>query len=546
MPKPWPISRLFTTTLLTFVVVICLILSVLAAFILWHSRDLQTRTEKALFEGIRAELQASYSRLYTLLEQRKKEFRASHETALEQVGDSVDNIDPEALKRILERETGVTVDVYLISPERRVVRTTYPADQNLDFNHPALLDGKTMIERAHSKNTIITSPPVLEAMTRDFRIYTYSPVGDTEYTLEFGFVPPSLNRHFREIEERISRRELFDARLHFLMWDNWLLSLHPERPSSLSKAAFLEEQFTRKQNVIASFREARDSDRPVPVTGKEKPTYLLHLMDIPTDTAWDMNVLAEVRIHSEAIASQQRGLLIAVGVTIVLLLISVLLIFLLVRQTLAQPLSNAASAMQHWQPMTLSGPARWVRELQLLASHYNSLLEGTRTRIQGLDQEVRTDSLTQLANRFRLETELETEIRRCERYHTVFSLIFMDIDHFKNINDAYGHLTGDHMLRQFSQILQQRTRETDTVGRWGGEEFVMICRDTNLEDTLTLAESLRHKIETTMLCSADPCTASFGVATYHPGDSMEWMISRADEALYRAKRTGRNQVMAEQ
>lgn len=153
-----------------------------------------------------------------------------------------------------------------------------------------------------------------------------------------------------------------------------------------------------------------------------------------------------------------------------------------------------------------------------------------------------TDRLTQLPNRAILDESLYSEINRSQRFGYPFSVIIFDIDHFKQVNDTYGHLIGDEVLKKFAVILKKETRQTDTAGRWGGEEFLVICRETKLEGAQSLAENLRLAIESASFGEAGKLTSSFGVATYTDGDSANILVSRADEALYRAKNAGRNRV----
>ena len=154
-----------------------------------------------------------------------------------------------------------------------------------------------------------------------------------------------------------------------------------------------------------------------------------------------------------------------------------------------------------------------------------------------------TDKLTGLYNRIQLDKVLNAEIIRSERYNSTFSLIIIDIDHFKLVNDTFGHQTGDRVLLEFAQILKNSVRSADTVGRWGGEEFIVICPETNQEGAEKLAEHLRELVAEHVFTKVGQKTASFGVATYTPGEKEQELISRADEALYEAKNSGRNKVV---
>ena len=152
------------------------------------------------------------------------------------------------------------------------------------------------------------------------------------------------------------------------------------------------------------------------------------------------------------------------------------------------------------------------------------------------------DSLTGLYNRRKINELIQHEIERSERYQKGFSVIIMDIDYFKRVNDRHGHLAGDELLKMLAQILLDTIRHTDEVGRWGGEEFVVLCPETNMDGACLLADKIRQKIEHSTFNDYGKQTASFGIACYQEGDTIDNIISHADEALYMAKNAGRNRV----
>jgi len=147
-----------------------------------------------------------------------------------------------------------------------------------------------------------------------------------------------------------------------------------------------------------------------------------------------------------------------------------------------------------------------------------------------------TDRLTGLYNRIKLDQSLQNEIKRFERYGHTLSVIIMDIDHFKKINDTYGHQTGDEVLKKVSATLTGNFRQVDIIGRWGGEEFLIICPETPIQCVTKIAEKLRQKIKS---CSFDQnimVTASFGVSEIAANERDSDIIQKADDALYRAKK----------
>jgi len=154
-----------------------------------------------------------------------------------------------------------------------------------------------------------------------------------------------------------------------------------------------------------------------------------------------------------------------------------------------------------------------------------------------------TDHLTGLYNRTRLDEIFHYEIPQSIRYGLPLSIIMVDIDHFKEVNDTYGHLTGDHVLKELSDILRIHERKTDTLGRWGGEEFLIILPKTDLNGSRDRAERIRIMIESHVFPIVGHKTASFGIAQLQENDTMASLIERADKALYRAKLEGRNRVI---
>jgi diguanylate cyclase (GGDEF)-like protein len=152
------------------------------------------------------------------------------------------------------------------------------------------------------------------------------------------------------------------------------------------------------------------------------------------------------------------------------------------------------------------------------------------------------DQLTGVSNRHHLTAVLKKEFERKQRYNSTFSFIIFDIDHFKSINDNYGHDTGDKVLKEMSDLIKNNTRGNDYFGRWGGEEFVIIAVEIDIGSAYKLAEKLRKEIEKYNFIKNENITASFGAAEINSAENVDDLIKRADDALYRAKRNGRNRV----
>ena len=153
-----------------------------------------------------------------------------------------------------------------------------------------------------------------------------------------------------------------------------------------------------------------------------------------------------------------------------------------------------------------------------------------------------TDKLTGLHNRLKLDQTLEFEYNRHLFGDTKFSVILLDIDHFKSVNDSFGHQVGDMVLVLIAKLLKGAIREQDVIGRWGGEEFLVVCPGTSLEEACNVAERLRLAVAEYSFPVVVIKTSSFGVATIAIGETIGALVARADKALYRAKSNGRNRV----
>jgi len=152
------------------------------------------------------------------------------------------------------------------------------------------------------------------------------------------------------------------------------------------------------------------------------------------------------------------------------------------------------------------------------------------------------DGLTGIYNRTKFNEFVSYELERAKRATHSFSCILLDIDHFKNFNDTYGHLIGDEVLIALAKAVQAQTRTTDKFARWGGEEFTILLVDTSPIEAIFIAEKLRKTIEEIVHPIAGTITASFGVTEYREGDGINSLFKRCDDALYKAKEGGRNRV----
>lgn len=185
-------------------------------------------------------------------------------------------------------------------------------------------------------------------------------------------------------------------------------------------------------------------------------------------------------------------------------------------------------------------------KMQSLLKRNSALIEELKNANAELENISRKDPLTGLSNRRDMNEKIENELARFNRSKESFSIILGDIDYFKKTNDTYGHDAGDDILVKVSNLMAEATRAQDVVARWGGEEFLILLPNTDLDGSWNLAEIIRKKIENEEMIFAQnkiPVTMSFGTSCYEDGLSINELVKKADECLYRAKEAGRNKVV---
>jgi len=185
---------------------------------------------------------------------------------------------------------------------------------------------------------------------------------------------------------------------------------------------------------------------------------------------------------------------------------------------------------------------RWVRMIQSYQQELREINEALELKSKKFEKIAGTDSLTGLYNRMKFLELFVSEYKIMVQRHNALSLLVIDLDHFKAINDTYGHNIGDDVLKQISNLLLRELRSVDILCRWGGEEFVALLPAADSEDALRIAEKIRWAILHLEMEGLPRVTTSIGVSQVEKGDTLQTAIERADRALYLAKEDGRNCV----
>ena len=251
-------------------------------------------------------------------------------------------------------------------------------------------------------------------------------------------------------------------------------------------------------------------------------------------TGFDMNTINDIFINN---------LIRFIPLIVIFSLVLFLILYAVLRQ-LFKPLNEIISITEEISKgnYKITYPPNKIIEFTKILESIGEMSDAIEIREKELVLLSSIDKLTQIYNRQKTEEILSLEIQKSNQTHHPLSIIMLDIDRFKEINDTYGHKVGDMVLEEFATISKENIRSTDFIGRWGGEEFLIVCPETNSEGAKTLANKLRRALEAHSFSIIVSMTASFGVAEYNPEEAVNSVMKRADDALYQAKKMGRNRV----
>jgi diguanylate cyclase (GGDEF)-like protein len=215
-------------------------------------------------------------------------------------------------------------------------------------------------------------------------------------------------------------------------------------------------------------------------------------------------------------------------------------------RTIAKPIARLRKTVAEARKGVLDARAHITSpdEVKDLSAAFDALLLELKDLREKLRTTATVDFLTGAFNRSKIEQVLQGEIERASRYQSSLSLILFDLDNFKSVNDTYGHLSGDYVLKTVIKIIQNHIRTTDSLGRWGGEEFMLVAPETDLDQAEALAEKIRKHVRLFGYENVGTITISCGLTEFEPEDTIDSLIKRADDAMYRAKRKGRDRVEA--
>ena len=338
-----------------------------------------------------------------------------------------------------------------------------------------------------------------------------------------------LSHHYGSATENIRVFEVF-SKVHF-----------GEAVNSIWLKKIQTETF---HNVNDRIKNALDSDGGI-LSGSQLQWWkdATHVVDNLKNIEGDVLDQIKKRILEKIEYSQGYLFWYGIYALFVLLVVGLLTGFTVRRILMAlSTLTYALRQVEQNEDFSVRIDVKSTDEFDQFSLSVNSLLSYTGKLIKEKEYLAATDLLTGVMNRRSFISAAEREIKRNQRYAIPLSLIFCDIDLFKAINDQHGHAVGDQVLVEFARVFKETLRGTDYIGRWGGEEFIVLCVDTDLEAAKRLSEMLRQKIMALSIESVSKLTCSFGVAQKKEAETFDALCKRADQALYEAKDNGRNNV----
>jgi len=224
--------------------------------------------------------------------------------------------------------------------------------------------------------------------------------------------------------------------------------------------------------------------------------------------------------------------------------VSVLILYFIIRYKVLQPIAKLILQSKLLSLKQLNKEFLWEQEDEI--GHLGNAMNKTRISLkkmfQKLESKILYDNLTNVYNRNGFDEIFDVECKRCERYQNPLSMIMFDIDFFKKVNDTYGHLVGDEILISISSLIQSQIRESDSLIRWGGEEFLIITPEVELGGAIKLAQKLRKLVDEYKFETVDHITISLSVAQKEEKEDTADFLKRVDDLLYVSKNTGRNKV----
>lgn len=509
-----------------------------------YKKNIETQIENEIALH-KKEILSSVNSATLKLNKQKDYFKSIHEETLKLLKQNPD-LDLDTLKSSIKSKylsSNVEVELFLIDSTYTIYKTTYLKD--LGFNLSIVAEAKNYLDKTSRDGKIYVSDFLsTDALDMDYKLYSYSKLKDGIY-FEMGFIDNTLTNTMKSLlKENV--KSLSIPTLYNVSKDKEQYYYYPMNIKTAIKS---KEEYYKTFIKVPLHTETQDK-----VINTVKQNAVIHIENRNTHTVYmkifekDMfdilgfeNIVLSLEID---ISSQLEFLQYYKNVFIASLIITLLLLvflFSLIKNKFTQPIEKILHSLHNSQKVDDLSVISLDNELSHISIKYNYLYDKLNSEIELNKSLILIDPLTESYNRKAYDNTIDELLLLFNRYATPFSLIILDVDDFKSINDKKGHVAGDKILQSLVKLLHAKIRVTDTLFRVGGDEFIILCKNTLLADALNVAQKIRVDIENSL-----QITLSIGVTQTKEQDTNDSLYIRADENLYRSKQEGKNRVSSNQ
>ncbi len=514
-------KRISLTTLLTGLVSLSVLMTLTILLIASYQSKKQSLIDTTLTLNYTSAVKMSET-IDSLFKSMRSSLRYSASTLSNMNSMNTDEIDSNLE---LLRHSSHYFNSIVVVDETGIVRNVSPKSLGIVGQYIKTEEAKAALV---SKKPYI-SKPYITAKSKRLIVFMSEPIYDMKGRYR-GYIGGSIYIHEKNILNMIFGSNPTDklGSYFYIVSSNGQLLFYPDKNQ-------LGKDISADQVVQKLIQGQSGHEQMVNLKGE---ALLSGYIKVP-ENGWGVVVASPVNVVYEQLIDYIKSLLLYILPPFVLLM---LVVIVLARQ-LAKPFVSLANLVSKISREKVELPERkhhWNREADLLTKAISYALMDIKKKTDQLTHDAMSDPLTGLANRRTLEAIMHKWIED----QTSFSIIIMDIDRFKTINDTYGHQAGDKVLKHFSKIITSSVRPGDVCCRFGGEEFIALISHAAVEEAYLVAERIRNRLEKGANPVGKPITVSLGIAHYSlHSDSPEGLIHLADQALYKAKKSGRNQTI---
>lgn len=458
------------------------------------------------------------------------------------------NLDLYKLKKDIKSKylsSNIDIEFYLIDKTYKIYKTTYEKD--LGFNLSVVTEAKKYLDKTRKDGNLYISDFLsTDALDLKYKLYSYSKLNENSY-LEVGFIDNTLTN---TIQSLLKDDDSLKSKitLYALSKDDKQYYYYPLKTKNDERT---KEEYYKSFIKVPLNKSTRDS-----VINSVKFDSQINLVDnnhhivytkVFDENIYDIlgfeNIILKLDVDITRNIKFMKNYTYIFIASLLIIFILLILMMIFIKKRFTNPIEKILDSMHKSKRVDCSKTISYNNELSELTLKYNDLYDKLKKEIKLNKELTLIDSLTQCYNRKAYDDTINEVLSLFSRYKTPFSLVLLDIDDFKLVNDNYGHNIGDDVLKGLVNIVNSNMRNTDTLYRIGGEEFIIICKNTTEPEVIKFAEKLRVKIESSVnIIEEKTITVSIGVTEVFSNDTKDSIYKRVDDNLYHSKNNGKNKV----